>query len=136
MRRLSRAMRILMLVTSVGILAALIAVIASALGYLPWMTPESGVQAAEVLTVCSAMLFLVAGKRAGRAFGLFTLLVVVPFAVIQVVSERAGDPWTLSHGLVLVPLMAVLQILAPLAALICGVWGLYAVATGARPSTE
>ena len=61
---------------------------------------------------------------------------MVPFTVVQVVYERAGDPWILSHNLILYPLMAVLQILAPLAALICGVWGLYAVSAGAMEKND
>jgi hypothetical protein len=124
------------LVTSAGILAALIALVASALGYLPGYAPETGEQVAEVLTLCSGILFVVAGTRAGRAFGVFTLLVVVPFAAVQFVAERAGDPWILGYGLVLFPLMAVLEILAPSAAIVCGLWGLYAVAAGVGAKGE
>jgi hypothetical protein len=135
-KQLSGATRGLVLAVSLGVLLALVATVANSLGLISGFVGQAGLPAAEVLTVCSGIMFVVWGTRFGRAFGVFAVLVVPAWAVVQAVYERAGDPWILSHSLVLYPLLVLLQLLAPLAALSCVVLGLYAAIVGTRGSGD
>jgi hypothetical protein len=111
---------------SVGLFAALVATFASAVGWLPEALGPVGYWAAVVLTGGIAIAFLTGGTRRGKLFGGFALVVALAFPLVQGIYERPGSTLLLLNNPLFLPLLLLLQLLAPVTAVVAGAWGLAA----------
>jgi hypothetical protein len=110
---------------SVGLFGALAATFAGAIGWLPEALGY-GYWAAAVLTGGIGIAFLTGGTRRGKLFGGFALVVALAFPLVQGIYDRPGSTLLLLNNPFFLPLLLLLQLLAPVTAVVAGAWGLAA----------